>query len=345
MAAIRERKTKDGKRRYQAIIRRKGRPDVFQTFPNKTLAKEWAKKVEAEMVSSRFLRRVEEEKHTLAEAVDRYLEEELSDLSPGERRNRSTYLRWWRRRLRDLSLASVTPAVIAEERARLLRRVSGPTSNRYLAALSALLARAEKEWLWIERNPVSKVRRRAEHRGRVRFLSEEERSGLLEACKAAKDARIYPLVLFALTTGARQGELLGLRWADVDLADSSATLHNTKNGDRRAISFPGPAGNLLRDMAKTPHLSGFVFANPEGKPTFPRKPWLAAVQQAGLENFRFHDLRHTAASYLAMSGATLPELAAFLGHRTLAMVQRYAHLTDSHSRSVAKRMAEKFLTG
>ena len=96
-------------------------------------------------------------------------------------------------------------------------------------------------------------------------------------------------------------------------------------------------------MAKTPHISGYVFANPTGKPTFPKKPWIKAVEAAGIRNFRFHDLRHTAASYLAMSGATLPELAAFLGHRTLAMVQRYAHLTESHSDSVAQRMAESFL--
>jgi integrase len=317
---------------------------LFQTFPNKTLAKEWARKVEAEIATSRFLRRVEEEKHTLSEAIDRFLAENLSELSEQEQNSRRTHLNWWRDELGPLSLAAVTPAAIAEARAELLTRVSGATSNRYLAALSSVLNLAEKEWEWLGRNPVSKVRRRAESRGRVRFLSDDERKRLLKVCQASHDWRLYPLVLFALTTGARQGELLGLRWEDIDLENGRGRLQKTKNKDRRSISFPGSAGEVLREMAETPHESGYLFSNGDGVPTFPKKPWLAAVREAKIDNFRFHDLRHTAASYLAMSGATLPELAAFLGHRTLAMVQRYAHLTESHSESVAERMAQQFLT-
>lgn len=345
MATILARKTAGGRRRFQAMIRRRGRPTLFQTFPNKTLAKEWAKKVEAELASSRFLSRVEEERHTLAEAIDRYLAEAISDLSPGEQRNRRRYLGWWSREIGVLALSEVRPPVITQTRQKLLKSVSGPTSNRYLAALSAMLSRAEKEWMWIGHNPVAKVRRRAEHRGRVRFLSEAERDRLLEACRESAEPRLYPLVLFALTTGARQGELLGIRWADVDAVDSSATLHNTKNGDRRTIAFPGRAADSLREMAKSKHSQRFLFAGARGKPNFPKQAWAAVLGEAEIEDFRFHDLRHTAASYLAMSGASLPELAAFLGHRTLAMVQRYAHLTDSHSRAVAERMAEKFLSG
>ena len=344
MATIVMRKTKDGDKRYLALIRRKGRPMVCQTFPNKTLAKEWAKNVEAEMVSSRFVQRIEEEKHTLAEAIDRYKLENLPELSKSGQRTQATRLRWWRDRFGAFSLAALTPAVIAEGRGELLKRVSGPTSNRYLAALSAVLKAAEKEWQWLRQNPVGRVRRRAESRGRVRFLSEVERKGLLKACEASHEQRLYPLVLCALATGARQSELLGLRWEDIDLPNSRASLKKTKNKDRRSISFPGSAGEMLREMARTPHISGYVFANPQGNPTFPRKPWAKALLDAEIADFRFHDLRHTAASYLAMSGATLPELAAFLGHRTLAMVQRYAHLTESHSESVAQRMAQQFLS-
>lgn len=344
MATINVRKTKDGEVRYQAMIRRRGRPTVFQTFPNKTLAKAWAKKVEAEIVSRRFVQRIEEEKHTLAEAIDRYMTENLSELSKSGQRTQAIRLRWWKDRFGALSLAALTPAAIADARTELLERVSGPTSNRYLAALSAVLNLAEKEWEWLGRNPVGKVRRRAESRGRVRFLSEDERKKLLKACEASHDRRLHPLVLFALTTGARQGELLGLRWEEVDLENLRARLQKTKNKDRRSISFPGSAADVLRKMAKTPHISGYVFASPQGKPTFPRKPWAKALREVEISDFRFHDLRHTAASYLAMSGATLPELAAFLGHRTLAMVQRYAHLTESHSESVAQRMAQQFLS-
>ncbi len=327
MATITERKTSKGKRRYQVQVRRKGRPTLNQTFGNKTLAKEWAKEVEGRINSSRFLRRVEEEKHTLGDCIDRYKDENLAGLSERERFNRTRYLDWWGERIGDLALSEVTPAVITETRAKLLNMI------------------AEKEWMWIDQNPVRKIRRRPERRGRVRFLSKKERKKLLEACEKSTDSRLYALVLFALTTGARKGELLGLKWSDVDLKNRRARLQKTKNKDRRTISFPGPAGDLLKRMSKTPHISGYVFANPEGKPLFREKPWRKALSAAKIEDFRFHDLRHTAASYLAMSGATLPELAAFLGHRTLAMAQRYAHLTEPHSEAVAERMVDEFLSG
>ena len=141
MATIRERTNAKGERRYQAVVRRRGRPTLCQTFPNRTLAKAWAKQVEAELASSRFLRRVEEERHTLAEAIDRYLADSIADLSVGEQRNRRRYLGWWRGELGRLALSEVTPAEIAEARDRLLKKVSGPTSNRYLAALSAMMSR------------------------------------------------------------------------------------------------------------------------------------------------------------------------------------------------------------
>lgn len=162
MASIYGRRTRSGQMRYQAIIRRKGHPALRQTFPNKTLAKEWAKTIEARIVAGRFLPRIDAERHTLAEAVDRYLGESLTALSPRSQQIRRSQVLWWKERLGEYALAAVTPGVVAEARAELLNRVSGPTGNRYLAALSAVLDRAEKEWEWIELNPVGRVRRSPE---------------------------------------------------------------------------------------------------------------------------------------------------------------------------------------
>ena len=106
------------------------------------------------MVSSRFVRRIEEEKHTLAEAIDRYSREYLPEFSESGRADASQSTSWWRDELGALSLAALTPAAIADARAELLEQVSGPTSNRYLAVLSAVLRVAEKEWQWLGRNPV-----------------------------------------------------------------------------------------------------------------------------------------------------------------------------------------------
>ena len=346
MATIRERRTGKGEKRYFVEIRRRGSRPIRKTFQRKTAAKAWVRRVEAELETRRVLPYLESERHTVQEMVDRYLEEErTASLVAHERKNRDGYLKWWAGRLGHLTLADLTPAAISEARQSLLARGAAPaTANRYLAALSACLGVAQREWQWLEDNPVRNVRRLRESRGRVRFLSEEERDRLLTACQESRSARLYPLTLFAMTTGARQGELMNLCWEDVDLAAGRAVLHKTKNQDRRTLSFPGRAGEVLREMAQAPHISGYLFASRKtGAIQFPRKAWLDALRAAEIDDFRFHDLRNTAASYLAMSGATLSEIAAFLGHRTLAMVKRYSHLAESHSEAVAARMAEKFL--
>jgi len=128
-------------------------------------------------------------------------------------------------------------------------------------------------------------------------------------------------------------------------------LNRTKNDERRSLSLAGPALAILRERSKVRRLdTELVFPSPIVRPPGDlapvpvfdyAKPFRAALKTAGIENFRFHDLRHTAASYLAMNGATTAEIAAVLGHKTLAMVKRYAHLSDQHVAGVVERMAEK----
>ncbi len=345
MATVRKRTTSKGKTRYQVEVRLKGSPPLRNTFARKAAAREWASRIESEIRAGRLLPRLEAEKHTVSEAIERFRRERAGDYATNWR-NQNRMLTWWEKRQGSVVLGQLTPAMITE--ALMKQGCSGPTRNRYLAVISVVLQAAVNEWMWLGENPARRVRRAKEHRGRMRFLSEDERDRLLEACRESEEPRLYPLVLFALATGARRGELLGLRWQDVQLSADPpyALLDKTKNRDRRALSFPEPAEGVLRDLARTPHISGFLFHCPtyrDGAPKFPRKPWQRALAAAEIEDFRFHDLRHTAASYLAMSGATLAEIAAFLGHRTLAMVKRYAHLTEQHSAAVAKRMADRFL--
>jgi integrase len=178
----------------------------------------------------------------------------------------------------------------------------------------------------------------------VRYLSPEERGRLLLACQRSSESRLYPLVVVALGTGGRQGELLDLRWGEVDLARGQAVVDG-KNGERRALALIGPTAAALRDLARVRRLgTDLVFASFRGVAAFPRKAWERALADSKVQDFHFHDLRHTFASYLAMSGASLPELAAALGHKTLAMVQRYAHLAPAHTAGVVRRMTEKFLS-
>jgi len=220
---------------------------------------------------------------------------------------------------------------------------------RYLAALSHAFTIAVNEWGWLDDSPMRKVKKPALPRGRVRFLSEDttdgekiegERTRLLKACEESSNPYLYPVVVLALSTGMRQGEIMGLTWEDVDLHQGRATLHETKNGERRVVPLSGKALELLKAHSKVRRLdTNLLFPGriPQ-KPIALRAPWEAALKKAGIEDFRFHDLRHSAASYLAMNGASLAEIAEVLGHKTLQMVKRYSHLSEAHTAGVVARM-------
>lgn len=217
------------------------------------------------------------------------------------------------------------------------------TVVRYLAALSHAFSIAIKEWGWIEDSPIKKVSKPKEPRGRVRFLDDEERTRLLSACKESSNQFLHIIVVLALSTGMRQAEILYLKWSDVDLDKGRVILHETKNGEIRQVVIAGHALQLIKDLDKVRRLdSKLMFP---GK--YPKKPiviravWENAVKKAEITNLRFHDLRHSCASYLAMNGASLAEIAEVLGHKTLAMVKRYAHISDAHTASVVSRMNEK----
>jgi hypothetical protein len=143
MASITQRRTKSGQLRYFVAVRIKGQPAVRETFHGKAAAKEWARNVEDGLRFGRLAPRPEAEKHPLADAIDRYLEDHLVDLgSESGRAERRRQPLWWKKRLGPLSMAHVTPAALSDARRELLKKVAGPTSNRYLAALSAVLRHA-----------------------------------------------------------------------------------------------------------------------------------------------------------------------------------------------------------
>ena len=261
---------------------------------------------------------------------------------------------WWSARIGHVLLSDVTGALITEARDALAavpvlqgkteRPRSAAAVNRYLALLSHAFTVACNDWAWTEYNPVRKVSRLREPRGRVRFLDERERTKLLSECKASRNPALHDVVLLAICTGMRRSEIMNLTWDAVDLHRRMITLEHTKNGERRAVPLVGPALDAMRERAQVRRIdTNLVFPGRRRYAgTLPldiQNAWKAALERAGIGDFRFHDLRHTAASYLAMSGATLPEIAAILGHKTLNMVQRYAHLSDSHVSAVVERMS------
>lgn len=218
---------------------------------------------------------------------------------------------------------------------------SPATCNRYLAAIAAVFTWATKRRLtpraW--ENPARKIERLPERNQVVRFLSPEELKRLLEACRASSWPRLYLLVLLALTTGARRGELLGLTWADLELERAIAHLRETKNGQARALPLtPAVLEELRRFASARPEACVFPSRGHLSRPRAFESSWYVALKAAGIRRFRFHDLRHSCASYLAQNGASLLEIADVMGHRQLAMVKRYAHLTTDTKAKLVNRI-------
>ena len=349
MASIERRDTGEGVT-YRVKVRIKGHPAQSASFERLTDARRWAQSTEAAIRERRFFKTRESQRRTLAELVDRYIRDVIPEKGRWAASDQIRQLAWWRAKLGPLSLADVTPARIAEARDKLARDVTarggqrGPaTVNRYLAALSHAFAVAVKEWGWLEDSPLRKVTRPREPRGRVRYLSDDERGRLLGECRESGSPDLYCAVVLALSTGARRGEILGLRWGQVDFARRAITLLQTKNGEIRALPLVGHAFDLMVERAKVRRIdTDLVFpGRKNNRPIDLRTPFETAVKRAGIEDFRWHDLRHCTASYLAMNGATLAEIAEVLGHKTLAMVKRYAHLSQAHTTRVVEDMNSK----
>jgi integrase len=349
MGSFKTKKDKDGKLHYYAQVRIKGFPPQNAAFTRKTDMDRWIQQTESAIREGRHFKTVEAKKHTVGEMIDRYIRDVLPTKKKSEKKQ-TAQLTWWKEQIGCYLLSDITPAMIAEKRDLLLKGVtvrgklrSTSTTVRYMAALSHAFTVAMKEFGWIDDSPIRKVSKPREPRGRVRFLSDDERASLLQACKESGNQYLYTIVVIALSCGLRQMEILTLNWNAVDLDRGRIILHETKNGEIRQVPLTGHALELLRKYDKVRRLDTQLlfpgrFPN---KPIDIRSAWDNAVKQSGITNFKFHDLRHSAASALAMAGATLTELSEILGHKTLAMVKRYSHLSDSHTVGIVTRMNEK----
>lgn len=347
MAYIQERKTDDGKTHYRVQVRLKGFPITSATFERKTDAKLWAQQTESAMREGRHFKTSEAKKHTLSELIDRYIQN-IVPTKPKNAAAITAQLNWWKSQLGHCLLSDLSSALIAEQRDILLKGKtfkgtlrSPATVVRYLAALSHALTVAIKEWGWIEDSPTRKVKKPTEPRGRVRFLNDEERTALLKTCKESSNPYLYPAFVLSISTGMRQAELMNLRWENIDLFKGRIILNHTKNGDRRIVSLRGLALQLLLEHRTNQQKDiGLLFPSKEDpqKSMDLRFPWEQALKKALIKDYKWHDNRHSCASYLLMNGASLTEIAEVLGHKTLAMVKRYAHMSEEHTSKVVEKM-------
>ncbi len=352
MAQIRKRAGKKGTR-YMAVVRREGQSSTA-TFRTKSEALKWANTIEVAIDSGKHLAPAESKRRTIRDLMERYKETVIPRQK--DQANPTRHANFWIERIGDLKLNRLSSSVLVKVRDELATDRAPSTVNRYFAVISHACTLAEREWEWMESNPVRKVGRLKEPAGRVRYLSDKERYTLLDATSSSKHPHLHVIVLLALTTGARRSEILNLKWKDVNLKERRAVLENTKNGERRSLALVPQVIDELANLKKVRRIDDDrIFVDPRRKDSTARyrnsgvsyfeKSWRAARAEAKLTNFRFHDLRHSCASYLAMNGATTVEIAAVLGHKTLVMVKRYSHLSDEHVRGVVERTADKVLRG
>jgi integrase len=349
MATIERRTDSKGLITYRAKVRLQGHPHYTRTFSRKTDAKDWARALEADIKRGKTIPSPAASRRTVAGMIDRYIDEYLPIKDRNKDANKTAaLLNWWKREIGSYALANLSAKVITAKRDTLTggvtyrgTRRSKATVNRYLSALSHVLKIAVQEWGWLEDSPMRGVGRYTESTGRTRWLEDDERNRLLEACLKSKNPDLHTIVVLALSTGARSSEIRYLTWTNVDLHAGFIRLADTKNGYARNVPLVGRARELLRQRSAP---SGYVFPSPRNpnKPLYFRTSFENAVARAGLtRNVTFHSLRHCAASYLAMNQATASEIAQILGHRTLQMVKRYTHIADLHSQRVVAKMNEK----
>lgn len=367
MATIQKREHKTGTT-YRVMVRMKGFPPQQRTFKRLTDAKQWAQDTESAIRRGEFKNVVRTAaSKTLQDVIDRFRKEVFIYRAESTKRAEASFLNHWERTLGQYALAYITADMISDNLAALaaagdgrrkddekcpIKPKSRKTIKHYRDTLAVLFKYA-MQWGWVGTSPLDGVNKITKIRNeRSRYLNEAERKALLDACKASDNEHLYPVVVFALSTGARKGEILGLTLADVDLARDVAVLRDTKNGDTRAVPVVHHLRDLLDEQIKAVNAfydelgsstkKRWLFPRRDGQePMDIRKSWENARDAAGIEDFRFHDLRHSTASYLAMNGASLVEIADILGHRTLQMVRRYAHLSESHVKGVVTDLNEK----
>jgi len=283
-----------------------------------------------------FLNKIRHEKHlarlgvrpekmakatvTLSEALARFLEWAKSAHSIRYLEDEAQRARFWIDSLGDIPLSDLSREKLLNVLQHLAETRSHSTANRYLAVLRSALNKCV-EWGILDANPCAHLKPYKEPPGRVKFLKPEEAEALLQEC--SKNPKLYMFVALSLGTGMRRGEMENLLWEDVDLDKGIIRVRNTKTRQARFIPIPKDLKELMR---RWPRQGERVLG-----PFRYKKSFMAACRRAGLSDFRFHDLRHTYASWKVQDGVDLRTVAELLGHRTLAMVMRYSHLSPEHT--------------
>ncbi len=306
---------------WQAKIRQKGRKIIARTFDTKTAAEKWARSIERDLDQGTFLPSTAAERTTVAEAVDRYVKEIMPRLAKGGKASMSVLSRL-KTELGSLSLALLDASHISAYREKMLKRYSLQTVRHDLGFLNRILKCCQIDWgIHLPRGlPTALVRMPPQPRSRDRRLCEGEEEKLLAVAGEYGDGQIADMIAFALETAMRRTELASIHAEHVDWGKKYVLLPKTKTGEPRRVPLSPRALQILRDRKRD---IGPLW---DLRPDSISQAFVRVCAAAGIEDLRFHDLRHEATSRLFELGFNMMEVAAFTGHKSLAMLKRYTHL-------------------
>ena len=329
MATFVQRKGPNGRRVWQALVRRRGYPQQTSTFDTKAKAATWAASIESEMGRGTFVSRAEAEGTTLAEALGRYAVE-VSSKKKSRAREASTIRSWQESVLGPRALASIRGKDIAQAVRDLEARGLAPNSIRIrLALLSHLFNTARTAWgMESLTNPVDLVKgqRPKLPGGRDRRLVGDEQTRLLTAARAYDagphaGVGIADIITWAIETAMRRGEIAAMRWDHLDRKARVLLIPETKTGTPRRVPLSTAALGVLDGLPR--RIDGRVWGI---RPDSISQAFERVCKAAGIEGLTFHDLRHEATSRLFEKGLNPMQVAAITGHKTLQMLKRYTHL-------------------
>ncbi len=313
--------------KWQARVQRKDQPSVAKSFGSKADALKWARSVESQLDLG-----VLAPKQTmprLMSMVDRYVEE-VTPNKKGESQERYRANQFRKTKLAGMGIDKITGEVVAQYRDARLKEVSQNTVRLELAFLSVVFEQCRKEWGFAVSNPVKQIRMPKPGKPRQRRLEAGEEEALLQACRESGARYLQTFVILAVETAMRFGELAGVTWANVNFEKKTIYLADTKNGCPRTVPLSTRALNAIQTQPRS--IDGRLFSS---KPGSIRSAFLIALTKAQatqpdsrnfLRELRFHDLRHEAVSRLFERGLNVIEVGTVSGHKTVAMLQRYAHL-------------------
>jgi len=343
MAAINVHQANDGTKTFRVRVRRKGQPVQTASFSTLKDARQWATMIEGDIIAGRHFPNKKKPVHTLNELLDRYVQEIMPRKTLETQRSHRPVVMFWRQKLGHKLLSDIAKADIVLLRDALKETSAHGTVQKYLTILSHAFSIAIREYGWLDQNVVTTVSRPPLPPGKVRYLSDEERSRLLTECKRSQNQYLYPLVILALSTALRRGSLFNLTVQNTDVEKGILVLERTKNGSRLALPLVGEGLLIARSLCEASK-DGYLFPRGTGNPWLHyRTAWEYAVKRAQVPDFSFHSLRHCSASYMVQEGVPLYVVGAVLGHspRSLAMTARYSHLATENLRDALEVLAQR----